>query len=107
MELAPVVEEKVPATQLVHEDAALADQVPAAHVKQALIAVLPELALYAPATQFVQVEAPLLDQVPEPQIKQALAVVLPVFELYVPAAQARSPVPEPHQVPGLQVRHFE
>ena len=48
MELAPVVEEKVPATQLVHEDAALADQVPAAHVKQALIAVLPELALYVP-----------------------------------------------------------
>ena len=82
-----MVEEKVPATQLVHEDAALADQVPAAHVKQALIAVLSELALYAPATQFVQVEAPLLDQVPEPQIKQALAVVLPVFELYLPAAQ--------------------
>ena len=45
MEVAPVGEEEVPAAQLVHEDAALADQVPAAHVKQALIAVLPKLEL--------------------------------------------------------------
>ena len=46
MEVAPVDEEKVPATQLVHKDAALAaDQVPAAHVKQALTAVLPVVGL--------------------------------------------------------------
>ena len=54
----------MPTTQLVQVEAPLADQVPAAHVKQVLAAVLPVFELYFPAAQLVQEAAPLEDHVP-------------------------------------------
>ncbi len=51
----------VPAAQLVQVDAPLADQVPEAQGKQA---VLPWIELYCPAAQLVQEAAPLEENVP-------------------------------------------